>query len=217
VSAAVPKNVRLTFAIPEPITDRMGTVVLLSPFWLTPVNRFKILTTVPILSPVSILQKGEPMRKCSILAIVAALLLVTNGWAAEDTDDKPVWQRLSLVAKQTMVLGFIHGYQAGEIISCNQWAVSNADRQDQRSTGDGMMGRCYGYYEELRKDQYRGNDEIMARMVSWIDRYYSDSSNRATSISSALTEAYISNRHRDLLTQEKKPNPSNSQSPAPSR
>jgi len=163
------------------------------------------------------LHKGKLMRKCSILAVLAALFVLSNGWTAEDRDDKPVWQRLSPIAKQTMVLGFIHGFQAGEIISCNQWAVLNADRQDQRSTKDGMIGRCYGYYEELRKAEYRGNDEIMARMVSWIDRFYSDSSHWTTSISQALTEAYISNRHRDLLTQEKKPNPSNSQSLGPSR
>jgi len=163
------------------------------------------------------LQKGEPIRKCFILAIVAALFVLSNGWTAEDKEDQPVWQRLSLVAKQTMVLGYIHGYQAGEIISCNQWAVSNADRQDQRSTGDRMIGRCFGYYDQIRKAEYRGNDEVMARMVSWIDKFYSDSSHWSVSISRALTEAYISNRHRDLLTQEKKPDPSNSQSSAPSR
>jgi hypothetical protein len=157
------------------------------------------------------------MRKCISLAILSALFLVNNGWAVTDTDERPVWQRLSLVAKQTMVLGFIHGYQAGEIISCNQWAVSNADRQDQRSTGDRMIGRCFGYYEELRKAEYRDNDEIMARMVSWIDQFYSDSSHWPTSISRVLTEAYISNRHRDLITQDKKSNSSNSQPPAPGR
>jgi len=168
------------------------------------------------IEPVSTLQKGEPMRKCVILTIVAALFVLSNGWA-EDTDDKPVWQRLSLVAKQTMVLGYIHGYQAGEIISCNQWTVSNADRQDQRSTRDRMIGRCFGYYEELRKTEYRGNDEIMARMVSWIDKFYSDSSHWSVSISRVLTEAYISTRHRDLPTQEKKPNSSDNQSSAPNR
>jgi hypothetical protein len=157
------------------------------------------------------------MRKCFILAIVAALFLVSNGWAVKDTDERPVWQRLSLFAKQTMVLGFIHGYQASEIITCNEWAVSNADRQDQRSTGDTLIGRCYGFYEELRKDQYRSNDEIMVRMVSWIDRYYSDSSNWTRSISRALTEAYISNRHRDPITQGKKSNSSNNQSSGSSR
>jgi hypothetical protein len=157
------------------------------------------------------LQKGEPMRKYVILAILAALLWVSNG-SAEDTDNKPVWQKLSLAAKQTMVLGFIHGYQTGEIISCNQWAVSSADRQDQRSRSDEMIGRCFGYYEQLRKDRYRSNDEIMALMVSWIDRFYSDSSHWPTSMSSALTEAYISNRHRDPITPDTKSNPSNNQS-----
>ena len=155
------------------------------------------------------------MRKYVILAILAALLWVSRGWA-EDTDNKPVWQRLSLAAKQTMALGFIHGYQTGEIISCNQWAVSNADRQDQRSRRDGMIGLCFGYYEQLRKDQYRSNDEIMILMVSWIDRFYSDSSHWSTSMSSALTEAYITNRHRDLITQDKKSNSSISQPSGPS-